>query len=38
VSGVRIGHVRCHMTCQRVKGDHVICHVTLSGSNEDYTS
>jgi len=38
VSGVRISHVRRHMTCQRVKEDHVICHVTYLRASEDYTS
>ena len=36
--GIGIGHVRRHMTCQKVKEDHVICHVTCLRVSEDYTS
>jgi len=25
-------------TCLRVKGDHMICHMTILGASEDYTS
>jgi len=38
VSGVGIGHIRRHVTSRRVKGDHVICHVTCLEASEDYTS
>jgi len=34
----RIDHVRCHMTSRKVKGGHVICHVTCLRVSEDYTS
>jgi len=37
-AGVGISHVRCHVTCRRVKEDHVICHVTYLRASEDYTS
>jgi len=36
--GVGTDHVRCHVTCQRVKRGHVICHVTCQRASEDYTS
>jgi len=36
--GVRIGHVRCHMTLKRIKVDHVIRHMTYLRASEDYTS
>ena len=38
MSGVGIGHVRCHVTCRRVKVNHVIHHVTYLRVSEDYTS
>jgi len=30
--------MRRHMITQKVKGGHVICHVTCLGASEDYTS
>jgi len=30
--------MRCHVTCRKVKGDHMIRHMTYQGLSEDYTS
>jgi len=35
VSGVGISHVRCHVISRKVKGDHVIRHVTCLRVSED---
>ena len=38
MSGVGIDHMRRHVIIRKVKGDHVIRHVTCLGASEDYTS
>ena len=38
MSGVGIDHVRRHVTIRKVRGGHVICHVTCLRASEDYTS
>ena len=38
MSGVGIDHVGCHVTSRKVKGGHVIRHVTCLRASEDYTS
>ena len=38
VSGVGVGHMRCHVTCRRAKEDHMIRHVPCLRASEDYTS